>query len=166
MAGNKKGLYIETTIPSYATSRASRDMIIANRQVITKFFWENERQKYDLFVSQYVIDECIQGDHDAARRRLEFIKDLPSFPKTEENAVLAGTYYNLLDIPERAKADCSHLSVCVIEKIDYLLSWNFTHLGMISYIKIHDYNEKHGLWTPLLVTPDALIELEKDYEVP
>jgi hypothetical protein len=162
MSNEKKSVYIETTIPSYATSRASRDIIIAQRQLLTKFFWENEQQKYALFTSQYVIDECIQGDPDAARRRLEFLKSLPSIDETKEIAELAEIYYDLLDIPARAKADCSHLAVCVSEKIDYLLSWNCTHLGMVSYIKIHDYNESHGLWTPILVTPDSLIELEKE----
>jgi hypothetical protein len=162
MVAKKKSVYIETTIPSFATARASRDMIIAHRQAITKIFWENERQKYDLFISQYVIDECSRGDPHAAQRRLEFIKDVPFFPKTAKNANLAKTYYSLLDIPERAKADCFHLAVCVNENVDYLLSWNCTHLGMVSYGKIYSYNEKHGLWTPSLVTPEVLMEMEEE----
>jgi hypothetical protein len=137
-------------------------MIIAHRQAVTKFFWENERQKYDLFISQYVLDECTRGDPDAARRRLDFIKDLPVFPKTERNANLAELYYDLLNIPERAKSDCFHLAVCVNEQLDYLLSWNCTHLGMTSYTKIYSYNEKHGLWTPALITPEVLMDMEAE----
>jgi hypothetical protein len=66
MVDGKKDVYIETTIPSYATSRASGNIILAHRQAITKLFWENERQKYNLFISQYVIGECARGDPQAA----------------------------------------------------------------------------------------------------
>jgi hypothetical protein len=57
------------------------------------------------------------------------------------------------------------LAVCVVEKIDYLLSWNCTHLGVVSYAKIYNYNESHGLWTPALVTPEVLMELEEKNEI-
>ncbi|MDR0486729.1 MAG: hypothetical protein LBG91_00630, partial [Treponema sp.] len=65
MANIRKSMYIETTIPSYAAAKASRDLIIAHRQAVTRLFWENERQNYDLFTSQFVIDECSRGDGEA-----------------------------------------------------------------------------------------------------
>jgi hypothetical protein len=71
----KKKVYIETTIPSYATARPSMDIISANRQGLTKLFWEYEREKYKLYISQFVLGECRQGDLEAAKRRLEFIKE-------------------------------------------------------------------------------------------
>ena len=119
-------------------------MIIAGRQATTLFFWENERRKYDLYVSQYVIDECSLGDADAAMRRLEFIKDIPVLPKSEQISELADIYKQLLSIPERAKIDCFHLATCVISEIDYLLSWNCTHLGIHTFIEIQAYNNKYG----------------------
>jgi len=67
-----KSIYIETTIPSFATARTSRDAIIAGQQAATNAFWEDERQKYELYISQYVIDECAQGDKEAAQKRLNF----------------------------------------------------------------------------------------------
>ena len=54
MSTHKKSVYVETTIPSLVTARTSRDLITAYRQDISKLFWENERSKYDLFISQYV----------------------------------------------------------------------------------------------------------------
>jgi hypothetical protein len=38
----RKSLYIESTIPSYATARPSTDLIVAARQAITRLFWEEE----------------------------------------------------------------------------------------------------------------------------
>jgi len=155
-----KSIYIETTIPSFATARPSRDTIIAGRQASTLMFWENERDKYDLFVSQYVIDECSFGDADAAERRLNFIRGITVIPKSEQIASLADVYQQLLSIPDRAKIDCFHLAACVVAEMDYLLSWNCAHLGIHTFIKIREYNEKNGLFTPLLLTPESLIEID------
>ncbi len=38
----KQSIYIETTIPSYLTSRKSTDAIIAGRQAVTTRWWETE----------------------------------------------------------------------------------------------------------------------------
>ncbi|MCL2010484.1 MAG: type II toxin-antitoxin system VapC family toxin [Synergistaceae bacterium] len=159
-----KSIYIETTIPSLAAGRPSRDMIIAGRQAITILFWENERHKYDLYVSQYVIDECSFGDANAAERRLNFLKNIPVIPKSELITTLAGKYQHLLGIPDRSKIDCFHLAVCVITEMDYLLSWNCTHLGIHTFVKIQRYNEQQGLFTPLLITPEALMEIDETEE--
>jgi hypothetical protein len=164
MENNKKSLYIETTIPSYATSRESSDVVIAARQALTKRFWNEERIKYDLYVGQDVIDECKFGDPEASRKRLDFIKGITVLPKTNEITALAAIYLGLLNIPDRAKSDCIHLATCVQDKIDFLLSWNCTHLGFKSYVKVVEYNTKNGLWTPLLVTPDYLLVLEDEEE--
>jgi len=42
----QKKVYVETTIPSYATAKPSMDIISANRQGITRLFWEYEKNKY------------------------------------------------------------------------------------------------------------------------
>jgi len=159
-----KSIYIETTIPSLAVSRPSRDTIIAGRQAATALFWENERFKYDLYISQYVISECSLGDAEAAARRLNFLKGIPVIPKSEQISALADIYQQLLCIPDRAKIDCFHLATCVAAEMDYLLSWNCAHLGIHTFVKIHGYNEKHGLFTPLLITPEALIEAKETEE--
>ncbi|MDR0452429.1 MAG: hypothetical protein LBH15_05250 [Treponema sp.] len=52
----------------------------------------------------------------------------------------------------------------MIVGIDYLLTWNCTHLGFNSYVKAMAYNGKYGLWTPLLVTPDYLLDLAQNEE--
>ena len=159
---NRKSMYIETTIPSYVTAKASRDLITAHRQAVTRLFWENERQKYDLYISQFVIDECSRGDPEAAKRRLELIKDITVIPENDAIEELAEIYFGFLDIPERAKADCFHLAVCVNARVQYLLSWNCSHIGMISYAKVYEYNQKQGLWTPEFFTPEVLMEFERD----
>jgi hypothetical protein len=162
MDPTKKKVYIETTIPSVITARSSRDITNAYRQDITKFFWENERQKYDLYISEYVWEECEKGDKDAAKKRLELIKDIPLLPSNKDIDELAEEYFRYLSIPQKAKTDCFHLAVCVIEKIDFLISWNMMHLGRPAFSKIAIFNGTRNLWLPELVTPDFLMEIEKE----
>lgn len=156
-------LYVESTIPSYATAHDSRDRIRFHRQVITRAFWSSKRHKFRMVVSQAVIDECERGDREAAQRRLEFLKGIKSYPLTAEIQQLVNIYLQLLNIPERSIVDCLHLAVCVTHKIDVLLSWNCTHLGPSAQRKVQTYNEKNGLWTPLLATPETIAEfLQED----
>jgi hypothetical protein len=156
----KKSLYLESTIPSYATAQKSKNVITAARQTMTKLFWENERKNYKIVVSQYVLDECALGDKEASLKRLEFLSGIPVLEKSKNVDKLAANYQQLLCIPDRAKTDCFHLAICVIAKIDLLLSWNCKHLGLNSYVIIKKYNDNHNLWTPLLVTPEYLINIE------
>jgi len=150
----QESIYLETTIPSYATAKPCSDIIVAARQLLTNLFWEKESHKYKLLVSQFVIDECSKGDKDAAKRRLQFISNIEQLDIPDGVDILAGTYQKILNIPSKAKYDCLHLAYCVLGKIDYLLSWNCTHLGNTAQNKIRSYNDLHSLWTPNLVTPE------------
>jgi phage-related protein len=51
----KKSVYIESTIPSYATARESADVIIIAHQALTKLFWQYPTsQKQIVFICQLV----------------------------------------------------------------------------------------------------------------
>ena len=164
MNNERKSLYLESTIPSYLTARESKDVIKAARQSMTRLFWEQEKDKYRLVVSQYVINECKLGDSEAARKRLELIVNIPVLEGSEEVDELASIYQNLLGIPDKTKTDCFHLAICVVARVHFLLSWNCAHLGLNAYLGIRDYNEKRRLWTPLLVTPEYFIDQSEEAE--
>ena len=158
----KKSVYIETTIPSYITAKDSRDLIRLERQLSARNFWESERKKYNLFISDFVIAECEKGDKNAAQKRLSLLKGLTSLPATPEVLRLAPVYNALLQIPERAKADAFHFAIAVVHNMDYLLTWNFAHMGVEAYSRLLKYNEAHGIKTPLLITPDFFIQLDEE----
>jgi len=155
----KKSVYIETTIPSLVTARPSNNIIELSRQYVAKSFWENERHKYDLYISRYVWEECEEGDKDAAKRRLYLIKDIRHLQANSEVEELAEEYFKYLDIPQKAKTDCFHLAICVVNKIDFLISWNMSHLGGATYLKTATFNIKRNLWLPQLLTPDVFMKV-------
>ena len=64
--GMKPSVYLETTIVSYLTARTTRDLIMTANIQATQDWWENERDGYELFVSDPVLSESSEGDPDAA----------------------------------------------------------------------------------------------------
>ena len=72
----KPEVYIETSIVSYLTARPSNDIRAMANQNITIEWWENERLKFELLVSEFVIAEASLGHSSAAEMRLKAIEDL------------------------------------------------------------------------------------------
>ncbi|MDR1394725.1 MAG: hypothetical protein LBK52_00950, partial [Deltaproteobacteria bacterium] len=67
--------------PSFATCHSRPDNLkITLFKSSTLYFWENIRQKFNLFISDYAIEECERGDSAAARRRLEFLDGITVIP--------------------------------------------------------------------------------------
>ena len=66
-------IYIETSIVSYLRQRPSSQVVMAARQILTHQWWNDERVKYQLVASQFVIDEASAGDPLLAADRLAAI---------------------------------------------------------------------------------------------
>jgi hypothetical protein len=47
---------------SYLAARPSKDAVTPGRQVLTRKWWDSERSKYELLVSEAVEIECERGD--------------------------------------------------------------------------------------------------------
>ena len=65
----KPTLYLETTIVSYLTGLPSHNLVVAAHQQVTRDWWDT-RLVFELYVSQFVLDEAGAGDAEAAKRRL------------------------------------------------------------------------------------------------
>ena len=66
----KPRVYIETTIPSYLTAWQSPQLVMAANQQVTREWWQDRRDEFDLFCSELVVEEASAGDPDAAARRI------------------------------------------------------------------------------------------------
>ena len=73
----KRSAYLETTIIGYLAMRNSRDVRVAANQLSTREWWDDHRPDFDIFVSQFVLDECDQGDPTAADERRIYLKNIP-----------------------------------------------------------------------------------------
>jgi len=125
----KLAVYLETSVISYLTARLSGNLVIAAHQQLTQTWWDNEREKYALHVSQLVIQEAAVGDAEAAAKRLKVLDNIPLLELTPESLALAKSFMEHKLLPEKAKEDALHIAVATVERIDYLLTWNCRHIA-------------------------------------
>jgi hypothetical protein len=151
-------VYIETTIPSYLTAWRSPELVMAARQEITREWWDNRRAKFDLFISQLVIDEASAGDSDAIARRLAILQNIPLIEPQDETDEVVEALIRALSLPDRAADDAVHIALAVVNGIDYLLTWNCTHLANATNRPIIDsVCDSLGYEAPLICTPEELL---------
>jgi len=155
----KPTVYIETSVISYLTAKPSRDLVIAAHQQITLEWWETAMPNYEVFISPIVLDEASKGDLKAAGLRLEKISTLPLLEVVREVHDLAESYFTRIEIPEKARADAYHIALAAWHGIDYLVSWNCTHIanGRIRMV-VEEINSERGIRTPVICTPEELME--------
>ena len=157
LAAFKPAAYLETTIPSYLTAWPSRDLVRATHQQITKEWWRGAPTHFDLFISQTVIDEVMQGDKDAVKERLESLKDARVLPFEAAVEAVARDYAKVLQLPPKAYNDAVHLAYAVVFEMDYLVTWNMRHLAnSLTMRRVTEFNLARSLHVPLLVTPEYL----------
>ena len=53
----KESIYLDTSVVSYHTSKPSRDIIVLAHQEITRQWWHKAVKRYDVFISEVVIEE-------------------------------------------------------------------------------------------------------------
>jgi len=151
-------LYLETTIPSYLTSKPSRDLIVAARQQITLDWWLRRRRNFQVFVSQIVLDEATEGDHQAATARLSAMKGLPLPAINEEVISLAQMLLKEKAVPKKATRDAGHIAVSAVHGMHFLLTWNCAHLANAEIFEAVDtVCAMAGYKCPILCTPTELL---------
>jgi predicted nucleic acid-binding protein len=155
----KPTLYLETTIVGYLTSRPSRDLVTAANQQLTYDWWSQHRERFDVFVSHFVITECTAGDVDAARERLALLDDIPQLDVTEDVETLAEELLREVPLPEKAAVDALHIAVATVHGMDYLLTWNCTHIANAAMrYRIEEICRSLGYRPPTICTPQELME--------
>ena len=151
-------LYLETTIPSYLTSRPSRDLIVAARQQITLDWWLRRRDDFRVFVSQIVLDEAAEGDRQAATARLSTMKRLPLLAVNEDVISLTQMLIKRKALPKKATRDAGHIAVSAVHGMHFLLTWNCTHLANAEIFEsVGTICASEGYRCPIICTPAELL---------
>jgi len=61
-------------------------------------------------------------------------------------------------IPDKNPEDALHIAIATVNGIDYLLTWNFTHINNVQMkSKIISVVEKHGYQCPIICSPEELL---------
>jgi len=159
----KPKVYIETTIISYLASKPSRDLITAAHQQITHDWWETRLADFEVYISQFVLDEAGAGDADAAARRLALFGAFPLLDATPEALELARALVEHGAIPPRKATDAAHIAVATVHHMRFLMTWNCTHLANAEIlVQIQAICAKLGYAAPIVCTPEELLGGQDD----
>jgi len=123
----KPRVYIETSVISYLTARPSNDFRAMSNQNVTLEWWELERPKFELVISEFVIAEASLGHPEAAQRRLAAMLGLVELQATQAVKALGRELVTRNALPAVAEIDALHVAIAAVNGIEYLLTWNCTY---------------------------------------
>lgn len=152
-------VYLESSVISYLAARPSRDILATAHQQVTREWWERSRSHFDLFVSGEVLNEIRRGDPAASQIRLTYVQDLPVLEADDQARLLAAEILRTSALPQKAAADAAHIAIATVNGMDFLLTWNCTHIanGFIQRA-ISRLSREMGFEPPTIVTPEELAE--------
>ena len=100
------------------------------------------------------------GDERAAAQRLAVLDDLQLLEIPLQALDLANALVLATALPAKAQVDALHIATAAIEKMDFVLTWNFKHIANAqSAVKVRQVCESFGLLCPVLCSPLELLEV-------
>lgn len=141
---------------SYLTALPTRDLVHAAHQQITVEWWA-ARDSFDLFVSDAVLEEMRAGDAVAAGRRLSAAAGIAVLATSPDAQTLAKTLLRAAALPSKAAIDAIHVAVATVSAMDFLLTWNCTHIAnAVTRPRIEAVCRLSGFEPPTICTPEEL----------
>ena len=133
--------------------------MVAGNQETTKEWWDR-RNDFQLFISQFVIEEASSGDPKAATMRINALMGIPEIEITDQVAVIAEQLLNEASLPDKARVDALHIATAAFGGMDYLLTWNCTHIANPAFrLKIETTIRSFQYQSPIICTPQELLEV-------
>jgi predicted nucleic acid-binding protein len=117
-----KRLYLDTSVVS-----ALFDDRAVDRQRMTLTFWETLGRQ-TVFISTLVQDEIEAAPHPLREKLIEKAQEFSVLPITPEAEELAQHYVEEGVFSERFRSDALHVAVATVNRVEYLVSWNFAHM--------------------------------------
>ncbi len=149
----KKSLYLETSVIG-----AYLDNGEPFRRDLTIRWWEHELEEYDSHVSILVQRELEAFGEPHKSAYLGLISSFSSLGLQEEAAILAEGYISRGIFHRKYLADAMHVAIASVNKIDYLVTWNFGHIANVrKQARIRLFNTAAGFYVPMIVTPEFLV---------
>ena len=122
------------------------------------YSFEPNKDSFEIFVSELVLEEIGSGDSRAASNRLAIIEDIPVLVATTNAVALAKSLIAENAIPASSMEDALHISIASVQNIDFLLTWNFKHINNANMRnRITQVINLSGFNSPILCSPEELI---------
>ncbi|HUP63382.1 MAG TPA: type II toxin-antitoxin system VapC family toxin [Thermoanaerobaculia bacterium] len=153
-------VYVENSVVSYLTARrAQTNVRVAAHQDFTREWWNTRRHLFELYASAVVVEEAQDGDPSAAAARLELIAELSLLDVTPAARDLAAILLRETRLPSKATADALHIATAAVHGMDYLITWNCTHIAnAVIFRSVEAVCRASGYEPPVMCTPEELME--------
>lgn len=120
--------YLDASVPS-----AYHDERAPDRQRLTQEFWSGRLLEFEAVISEVVLQEILDTPAIEKRQLLKnLIDDFTVLDFNDEARRLGSEFMRRGIFPDRYVADAQHVAIAVVNRVDYLCSWNFTHLVKVS----------------------------------
>lgn len=128
------------------------------RQDLTESFIKNIGD-YECYISEVVLAEINDIKHISLKEKFRnAVINYKVLEINEENRKLSNRYIENNAIPKKYSEDALHIAIATLNKIDYLLSWNFRHIVKIKTRKIiNEVNLSLGYSKLKIITPAELL---------
>ena len=152
-------VYIETSVISYLVARPSKNPRVASNQELTHRWWQTSRQNFELYASAVVLGEAQRGDAAVAAARVAIARELRLAQVTREALDLAAALVAGAGVPKKANEDALHIATAAANGLDYLLTWNCTHIAnAVTIPRVNEICRSRGFEPPLIYTPQEFMD--------
>ncbi len=152
-------IYLDTSVLNFLFA----DDAPEKRDVTVEFFEGVTHGKYEVYISDIVVDEIAKAEPAKRDVLLKTIKDyeIGFLEVTDEVVALANRIIQAGVVPIAKSQDALHVAVAVCNGADVLLSWNFKHLANINKERLvralclmEGYSDKIEMRDPMGVIGD------------
>ena len=151
-------MYLETSFISACVTERT-DPASLYRRDASQEWWNTQRRKHRLFVSQEALTELAHPEFRRREQALDWVRAVALLPITEEVRGLGKILVREKVMPGPIAGDAVHVGVATFHAMDYLLTWNVRHLANPNKIDhLQKVCVRVGLAPPRIVTPDLLWE--------
>ena len=130
--------------------------------VETKQFFEKvESGEFVLLVSDLLRTELLRAPTNVRELLDKFTEtQIETITLTQEARDLANEYVSERVVGETSLADCQHIAIATIARVDVLVSWNFKHIVNLRRIRgYNSVNMKNNFPTLEIRTPEEVLDL-------
>lgn len=126
-----------------------------------EFFKKVEKGEIILVVSELLQAELLRAPEHVGNHLNKYSKkQIQKVELTEEAKNLADRYVAEQVVGATSKADCQHIAIATINKVDVLVSWNFKHIVNLKRIRGYNSVNLKNNYTMLEIrTPKEILEL-------
>ena len=152
----KPSVYLDTSIIS-AYWYEGTDVGMQVRRMRTREWWDLERRHFEIWASDFTESELQEGVFRRQSECLKMVRRLRYLPATREVYILIEDIMRLGLVPANKRGDAAHLATSAMRNIDYLLTWNYTHMANpITQARLEKLCEQMQVVAPWMVSPEQI----------